>query len=135
MFVRVSGVLGLTVLVLTMAISVLALPAARSDATQPIGVGTQPQAAPIAPNFTIVLSGVVAVGKLNQPVGLANAGDGSGRIFVLEQAGNIRIIKNGVLLAAVWCHDRVVSAEQGLGLGRSTSVNGYFTSLQQRCGL
>jgi len=94
MLVRVSGVLGLTALVLTMAISV----AARSDATQPIAVGTQPQAVPIAPNFTIVLSPVVEAGKLNQPVGIANAGDGRGRLFVLERAGFIRVIKNGSLL-------------------------------------
>ena len=32
------------------------------------------------------------------PVHIAHAGDGSGRIFVVEQAGVIRIIKNGTLL-------------------------------------
>ena len=38
-------------------------------------------------------------GGLTHPVGLANAGDGSGRLFVLEQAGYIRVIKNGALLS------------------------------------
>jgi hypothetical protein len=32
------------------------------------------------------------------PVHITHAGDGSGRIFVVEQAGVIRIIKNGTLL-------------------------------------
>lgn len=34
---------------------------------------------------------------LNLPVHLTHAGDGSGRIFVVEQEGFVRIIKNGVL--------------------------------------
>ncbi len=38
-------------------------------------------------------------GGLTHPVGIANAGDSSGRLFVLEQAGYIRVIKNGVLLS------------------------------------
>ena len=33
------------------------------------------------------------------PVDIANAGDGSGRLFVVEQGGRIRIIQNGFLLA------------------------------------
>lgn len=36
---------------------------------------------------------------LISPVGLTNAGDGSGRLFVVDQIGTIRIIDNGVLLA------------------------------------
>jgi glucose/arabinose dehydrogenase len=35
---------------------------------------------------------------LSNPVGLANAGDGSGRLFVLEQRGFIRILQDGELL-------------------------------------
>jgi glucose/arabinose dehydrogenase len=34
---------------------------------------------------------------LNLPTYITNAGDSSGRIFVLERAGTIRIVKNGVL--------------------------------------
>jgi uncharacterized repeat protein (TIGR01451 family) len=115
MLVRVSGVIGLMALVLTMAISVLALPAARSDAAHPIGVETRPQAVSAAPNFTIVLSNVVAAGKLNQPVGLANAGDGSGRLFVLERAGFIRVIKDGTLLGTPYLtiNTKVESSNNG----------------------
>src|SRR5205809_5953240 len=35
---------------------------------------------------------------LTSPVGLMNAGDGSARIFVIEQSGKIKIIKNGTVL-------------------------------------
>lgn len=36
---------------------------------------------------------------LENPVHITHAGDGSGRLFVVEQAGRIRIIQNGALLA------------------------------------
>ena len=55
-------------------------------------------AASTAP-FTIALSPVVTAG-LAAPVYLAHAGDGSGRLFVVEQAGKIRVIRNGVLRSA-----------------------------------
>jgi glucose/arabinose dehydrogenase len=42
--------------------------------------------------LTLVTSG------LSQPVHITHAGDGSGRLFVVERAGRIRIFKNGTLL-------------------------------------
>jgi len=41
-----------------------------------------------------------AVSGLIQPVAMSNAGDGSGRLFVVEQGGAVRIIRNGALEAA-----------------------------------
>jgi len=73
------------------------------------------------------------INGLQQPLGLENAGDGSGRLFVLEQRGLIRILQNGNLIALPFLDltDRVGSAgfEQGLlGLGFHPKYreNGYF---------
>lgn len=51
------------------------------------------------------------------PVHIAHAGDGSGRLFVVEQAGTIRVIENGKVLAEPFLdlRDRVESGgEMGL---------------------
>lgn len=37
-------------------------------------------------------------GNLLRPIGLANAGDGLGRLFIIEQAGVIRVLQDGDLL-------------------------------------
>ena len=59
----------------------------------------------------------VATG-LSQPVDIQNAGDGSGRLFIVERSGDIRILQNGKLLTAPFLdiRDRVTSVgvEQGL---------------------
>ncbi len=55
----------------------------------------QAQSQPDA-EFEVVLNDIVTT--LDQPVSGTNAGDGSGRLFILEQKGRIRIIENGVLL-------------------------------------
>ena len=58
------------------------------------------------------------VGGLNNPVLITNANDDSGRMFVLERSGLIRIIKNGTLLVTPFLdiHSLVRSTggEQGL---------------------
>ncbi len=70
---------------------------------------------------------------LRKPVGITNAGDGTGRLFVVEQAGTIRILQNGVLNPEPFLDiiDRVGSqgSEQGLlGLAfhPQYATNGYF---------
>lgn len=76
---------------------------------------------------------VVFARGLSAPIGLANAGDGSGRLFVLEKAGLIRTIQDGELLPDPFLNitDRVGSggSEQGLlGLAfhPGFSENGFF---------
>ncbi len=57
------------------------------------------------------------VSGLSNPVYVTHAGDGSGRLFVVEQAGIIRIIQKGALLATPFLdiRDRVESGgEKGL---------------------
>ncbi|MDB6137880.1 MAG: hypothetical protein JWO94_952, partial [Verrucomicrobiaceae bacterium] len=44
----------------------------------------------------------VSVGELQAPTCVTHAGDGSGRIFVCEQRGQIRVIQNGMLLPQVF---------------------------------
>jgi glucose/arabinose dehydrogenase len=57
-------------------------------------------------------------GGLINPVFITNAGDGSNRIFVVERAGRVRIIKNGILLATPFLDIRSLVkstyGEQGL---------------------
>lgn len=40
----------------------------------------------------------VAVDGFDSPLDVTNAGDGSGRLFVVEQAGRIRVVKDGALV-------------------------------------
>lgn len=48
------------------------------------------------PSFLLDIEEVVS--GLVQPVHIAHAGDGSGRLFVVEQPGRIRVIENGAVL-------------------------------------
>jgi glucose/arabinose dehydrogenase len=54
---------------------------------------------------------------LNNPVGLASAGDGSGDVYIIEQAGKIRVFRDSVLVDEPWLDisDRVsCCGERGL---------------------
>lgn len=73
------------------------------------------------------------VSGLSNPVNLANAGDGSNRLFILEKKGVIRVVTSGSLQAEPFLdiRDRVGSgsSEQGLlGLAfhPDFKTNGYF---------
>jgi glucose/arabinose dehydrogenase len=112
-----------------------------SPTLQPLPTSTQtPTAAPTAtaPNPSPTLPdpataswSPVATG-LKAPVGVTNAGDGSGRLFILEQAGVIRIFQNGNLLPAPFLdiHTRVRSGGErgllGLAFHPDYSQNGFF---------
>ncbi len=75
---------------------------------------------------------VKVVDGLSQPVYVTHAGDGSGRLFVVEQDGVIRIIKDGQLLpdAFLDIRDRVKNqGEAGLlsvAFPANYAQNGYF---------
>lgn len=66
------------------------LSAPASDETAPPGIQSLPD--PANAVWMQISSG------LEKPTDITSAGDGSGRIFVLEQAGRIRILQNGELL-------------------------------------
>ena len=70
---------------------------------------------------------------LSQPVGIMHAGDASGRVFILEQSGLIKVVKNGFVNATPFLDLTGVidnaSNEQGLlGLAFHPDYvnNGYF---------
>lgn len=64
------------------------------------------------------ISWTLVVSDLNQPVQVTHAADGTGRLFVVERGGDIRIIEEGILLPTPFLSitDRVRSThiEQGL---------------------
>lgn len=72
----------------------------------------------------------VATGK--KVVGIVNAGDGSGRLFIVQQTGQIKILENSVLLTRAFLNIRTsvsCCGERGLlGLAfhPNYSSNGYF---------
>lgn len=97
--------LSLSVLILIN--SAVAMPALAQD-----DPATTPDPAIFDLGFELVTDGLV------QPVGIVSAGDGSGRLFVLERGGNIRIVQDGTLLDTPFLSitDRVGSQGQEQGL-------------------
>ncbi len=94
----------------------------------PVNVSVLPD--PSGYSWQMVLDG------LNSPEGFANAGDGSGRLFIVEQAGLIRILKDGALLGTPFldltskvdcCGERGLL---GLAFHPKYTENGFFL-----CGL
>lgn len=93
-----------------------------------------------AQNTTVSLEPIVS--GLELPLFLTHAGDGSGRLFVLEKTGRIRIVQDGALLATPFLDisDRVGSQrnEQGLlGLAFApdyASSGSFFVNYTNRAG-
>jgi len=76
-----------------------------SDSTSP------PPSEPLTLTFTPIAS------SLASPTAIVHAGDGSNRLFVVEQQGQVRLLRNGVLALTPFLNisDRLVSGgEQGL---------------------
>ena len=81
-----------------------------------VGVDSPPLVSAAQPAPAVALDALVAEG-LEHPLYVTHAGDGSGRLFVVEQPGRIRIVTQGRLLASPFLDisDRVRHAgEQGL---------------------
>ena len=101
--------------------------------------GKQNNPAPGVPPPTLALTPFVS--GLTAPVGMAVPNDGSGRLFVLEQAGRIRVIQTGSLVGAPFLDvtSKVESGgEEGL-LGMAfhpnfSSNRRFFVYYTQRSG-
>jgi glucose/arabinose dehydrogenase len=103
---------------------------AAGTAPRPTG---EAAAAPTAYNPTAVTLGWTKVVEgLSKPVLVTHAGDASGRLFIVEQSGRIRVFKGGSLLAAPFLNLSAsisTGSEQGLlGLAfhPSFETNGKF---------
>ncbi len=92
--------------VLTIALMSLgaAMPAAASS-QPPLEPGPQAEAALTAGQLDIQL----VVSGLTKPVGVVNAGDGTQRLFVIEQGGTVRVVANGKLQSGNFLDIRNVS--------------------------
>src|SRR2546429_7266153 len=78
--------------------------------------GVEPEPRTVEQSLAIELTPIVTDG-LRNPLYVTHAGDGSGRLFVVEQPGRVRIVENGRLLETPFLEisSRVRSGgEQGL---------------------
>ena len=72
------------------------------------------------------------LGGFSSPVGITHAGDGTGRLFVIQQGGQIRLVKNGVLQATPFLNisTRISSGGErgllGLAFPHDYARKGYF---------
>ena len=73
----------------------------------PLATPTGPSADNSSFKFTTVATG------LNSPVYVTDAGDGSGRLFIVEQQGRILILQNGVILPTPFLDIRSLVASGG----------------------
>jgi uncharacterized repeat protein (TIGR01451 family) len=91
------------------------------------------------PDVEITLDQIVASG-FNLPVQVTNAGDGTNRLFVVEQTGKIRIIQNDTVLGTpfidltgliICCGERGLLS---LAFHPEYALNGYFFVYYTRAG-
>jgi len=107
------------------------IPSAEAGNNNP--TAAQPTPKPVQLPDPAAYTWAQVVSGITSPTDIRNAGDGSGRLFIVEQPGQIRILKNGQLLDAPFLdiRDRVGSngSERGLlGLAfhPEFAKNGYF---------
>jgi glucose/arabinose dehydrogenase len=82
-------------------------------------ITSQPQPQPSGPPPALALSAFV--GGLASPIGMEAPNDGTGRLFVLEQGGRIRIIQNSALVATPFLD---VSSKTGFTSGGELGLLG-----------
>ena len=92
-------------------------PASTPEGEATAAAGAPQRTGPFDPTtWTLTLTEVAA--GLDQPVHVTHAGDGSGRLFVVERGGTIRLVRDGALTPEPFLdiRDRVGSrsSEQGL---------------------
>ena len=116
-----------------LAAMLLAMPttAAAGQSTRHAGAAVPQQAGPDP--GTLAVSFQPLVGGLTRPVVVTNAGDGSGRLFIVEKSGVIRIFADGALRTEPFLdiHTKVESAANergllGLAFHPQYKTNGYF---------
>jgi glucose/arabinose dehydrogenase len=67
------------------------------------------------PPADLTLTQIIAPGLVSQPLAVRHAGDGSGRLFIVQKTGIIRLYKDGGLVATPFLTISVAtSSEQGL---------------------
>jgi glucose/arabinose dehydrogenase len=90
-------------------------PGASGETATPTATDEEPAGA--LDEETIGLGLEPVLGGLDSPIGVTHAGDGSGRLFVVEQAGRIRVVRDGALEVTPFLdiRDRISSGgERGL---------------------
>ena len=89
-------------------------------------------AAVLAPDGVEITVDQVVASGFSHPVQVTHAGDGSGRMFVVEQGGRIRVVKNGAVLPAAFLDLSGLTIDSGerglLGLAfhPAYATNGRF---------
>jgi len=76
-------------------------------------VATEYIPAKAAPPIPLNIHFETAVSGLNLPVFATHAGDGSGRLFIVERGGTVQILKNGSLLASPFLDIHSLVAQDG----------------------
>ncbi len=101
-------------------------------AAPPPPSATTPSESPAPPDPSAYALRKIVSG-LDEPVDLKHAGDGSGRLFVVEQSGRIRILRDGALLLEPFLDLRALITDRGneqglLGLAfhPDYAANGQF---------
>jgi uncharacterized repeat protein (TIGR01451 family) len=97
-----------------LALGLAALSLRLPHAPQPAELSSQVEAASAAPADPIAISvDTVVASGFTHPVQVTHAGDGSGRLFVVEQPGTVRVIKDGGGLPEPYLDLRQLTVDAG----------------------